>query len=276
MKRRKDSPKAIGFLGDTHCGSHYGLHPTGDDWLPKSAKWTGIRYLMQCYGHLVDSWPELDILFLTGDLIDGPQRKSAGTNVFSTKMSDQVELAIEVLRPLVAKAEVVIRVDGTPYHEDFHGALRQLDAELGVSRVAQIVDLDLGPGILNVAHHPMGGSMLYRGTQVDREGLWATLAAARRKVPQARWIVRAHVHDWMYQETQDMAVVSLPCWELATPHAKKVAYWRFQPSLGGALMQQDDTHHLGYRFTPTLYDPPMPTVTKLEELHAKRKAKTAT
>lgn len=221
---------------------------------------------MECYGHLVDSWPDLDVLFLTGDLIDGPQRKSAGTGVFSTRMGDQVDLAIEVLKPLVAKAERVVRVDGTPYHEDFHGALKTLDEALGVHKVAQVVDLDLGPGVLNVAHHPMGGSMLYRGTQVDREGLWATIAAARRKVPKVRWIVRAHVHDWMYQETQDTAVVSLPCFELATPHAKKVAYWRFQPSLGGALMRADPSHPFGYRFTPTLYDPPLPSVTSMEEL----------
>jgi len=266
MKRNAAAPQAIGFLGDTHCGSHHGLHPTGDDWLPKSSKWTGIRYLMECYAHLVESWPDLDVLFLTGDLIDGPQRKSAGTGLFSTKMSDQVDLAIEVLRPLCAKAKRIVRVDGTPYHEEFHGALRQLDSELRVNKVAQVVDLDLGPGILNVAHHPMGGGMLYRGTQVDREGLWATIAAARRKVPKARWIVRAHVHDYMLQETQDCAVVSLPCWELATPYAKKAAYWRFQPSLGGALMLKDDTHPLGYRFTPTLYDPPMPSVTSMGEL----------
>jgi len=269
--KKSTKPQTIAFVGDTHCGSHWGLHPTGDEWLPRSSKWTGIRYLMECFGHMVDSWPEIDLLVLTGDLIDGPQRKSSGTGVFSTKMGDQVDLAIEVLRPLAAKAKKIIRVDGTPYHEDFHNALSTLDHALGVSKTSQIFDIDLEPGILNIAHHPMGGSMLYRGTQVDREGLWAAIAAVRRKVPMVRWIFRAHVHDYMMMESQDTVVVSLPCWELATPHAKKTAYWRFQPSLGGVLMEADKTHPSGYRITPHLYDPPQPTVTKMGEIRAQAK-----
>lgn len=266
MGRRPKYPETIGFLGDTHCGSYFGLHPTGEDWLPKAAKWSGVRYLMSCYAHLLEKWPRLDVLFLTGDLIDGPQSKARATNLFTAKLSEQTDLAIEVLRPLVEKATQTLRVDGTPYHEEYHGALRQLDAELGVARAQQVIDLELEGGILNVAHHPTGGAVLYRGTQVDREALWSTIAAARRKVPAARWIFRAHQHDFLYQEGQDGAVCSLPCWELQTPHAKKLAYWRFQPSLGGVLLRRDPTHHLGYRVEATLYDPPLPSVLRLGDL----------
>lgn len=248
-------PRSIAFLGDIHCGSHWGLWPL--DRLPERPRHVGVRYLMECFDHALSALPKkIDLLVLTGDLIDGQQRKSSGTGLFSTKLSDQVDGAIEVLAPLVKRAATVYRVDGTPYHEDFHGALRELDYALGVSLSRQVIDLDLDGEILNVAHHPTGGSTLYKGTAVDREMLWADISATRGKVHRPRWIVRAHKHNYLKLEDVHTTGVSLPCWELSTPHAKKQAYWRFQPDLGVVWMERDPSEPGGYRIRKELYDPP--------------------
>ena len=151
------SPQHIGFLGDIHCGSHYGLWP--DELLPSRGH-KRVRYLNECWQHLYQSWPQLDILFLMGDLIDGPQFKAKSTGLFDADLSGQAEGAIEVLDQAVQALQPsrIIRVDGTPYHEGFAGAMKLIDKHFGIAKcdARQMVDLNLGdkkqPAILNVAH----------------------------------------------------------------------------------------------------------------------------
>ena len=61
--------------------------------------------------------PKLDLLFLNGDLIDGTQHRSEGTGMITTKLSEQVSMAIDCIEPLAAKAKKIIRLEGTGYHE---------------------------------------------------------------------------------------------------------------------------------------------------------------
>lgn len=247
------------FFGDNHTGSHYGVWPAHD--LPRGAKWIGARYLWDCYRHAVDQIEECNILFLSGDLIDGSQRKSDGTGVFGTSLLEQTEAAIEVIRPLAERAERIIRVEGTPYHEGFHGALALLDSELGVGLASQVVDLDMGTGVLNFAHHPGGGSALYLGTKLNREAMFAALAAARGDTALPRWVVRGHLHEWGYWDGADgIACVQLPCFKLQDPHAKKTHYWKFQPVLGLMEMVADERAASGYQFIPRVYQAPTPRV----------------
>lgn len=263
-----EPPKQIVFVGDLHCGSHGGLWPVRR--LPEYPNHSGVRYLMDCWQHALRRLPKkIPLLVLTGDLCDGPQWRSKHTGVFSARMGDQVDAAIEVLEPLCRRANTIIRVDGTPYHEEYHGAVEKLDVALGVDLLQQVVDLSLGDlGILNVAHHPMGGATLYSGTKLDRERIWATLAKHEKKVPDARWIVRAHLHHYSRIELPQHEVVQLPCWKLPGPWDKKSNYWKWQPDLGLTVMERDDRTLHGYRFRPYLYDPPMPEVHTMETIHA--------
>ncbi len=266
MARRR-SPETIAFVGDIHAGSWWGLWPR--DLLPERG-FVGVRYLLDCWEDLQRRWPRtVDVLILTGDLIEGPQRKSGGHGVFAVSDREQVEGAIELLRPFAKRAERIIRITGTPYHDGHGDPLLALDYALGVDHCVQVLDLQLPEGVLNVAHHPMGGSTLYQGTQVDREGLWSTIASGTHRTHEARWIVRAHRHHWLHQASEHKDVVQLPCWQLATPYAIKANYWRFQPSLGACLMQHDPSSWGGYRFTPTLY--PLPKKRPMEAHRLGRK-----
>jgi len=252
---RRRAPETIAFLGDIHAGSWWGLWPRsrlpGDGFL-------GPRYLLDCWDDLQRRWPKkLDLLILAGDLIEGPQRRSGGHGVFSVSDKEQVEGAISLLRPFARRAERIIRITGTPYHDGPGDPLIALDYALEVAHTTQVLDLKLPEGILNVAHHPMGGATLYTGTQVDREGLWSTIASGAHRTHDARWIVRAHRHHWLHQASETKDVVLLPAWQLATPYAVKANYWRYQPSLGGVLMRRDPAAWGGYRFDPQLYALPL-------------------
>lgn len=247
--------KTIAFLSDLHAGSWWGLWPR--DLLPERG-FLGPKYLMDCWEDLYRRWPKrIDLLILNGDLIEGPQRKSGGIGCFAVSDREQVEAAISLLEPLSRRCKKIIRITGTPYHDGNGDPLLALDYALGVTHTTQVLDMELPGGVLNVAHHPMGGSVLYQGTSVDREALWSTIAGATGRTINPRWIVRAHQHHWIKQDTEHKTVVKLPCWQLQTPYAAKASYWRFQPSLGGVLMHQDVSEPGGYRFLPTLYELPV-------------------
>lgn len=266
------APRSILFVGDTHCGSLYGVWPKrllGENLHDIS----GPRYLADCWEHHLGRVAELcpggmDLLVLTGDLIEGKNRKAAAAGLFTPTLGHQVEGAIDLLKPLAAMARRTIRVDGTGYHEEFDEALIALDYALGVAKKRQVFDLQLPGGILNIAHHPAGGSAIYQGTKLDKEAVWADVAAQRRQVPHARWIVRAHLHNFAYQATATKTVCLLPCWKLADFHAKKLNYWAFQPTIGSVLMQADDTEPGGYRFRLLDYELPQPAINAVEDFDA--------
>lgn len=251
--------QTIAALGDIHCASKYGLHFENIN--------VGVKYLRECYANLLKRWPKkIDLLILMGDLIDGPQRKSEGTGVTSTSLGDQTDIAIEVLRPLMRRCARAIRVDGTPYHEGFHRALAALDKEFGIQNAQQVFDLEINGKRFNIAHHPAGGGAIYMGTTVDREGLWSMIAAHEGHVPDSQWIVRAHRHCSFYQQTHMRTMLQTPCFELATPHAVKTNYFRFQPSLGGVLLQADDRFQNGFAYLPTIYQNPRKEILAYEQI----------
>ena len=250
-----DYPKKIAFVGDTHCGSWWGLWPKSQ--IPSHLRYSGINYLMNCWKKMISGLDEdIDVLFIMGDIIDGRQYRAKGVGVFSSDLMDQVDGAVEVWKPLMKRVKKSYRVTGTPYHEGVDRVLKVFDQEFGVEGTEQVFDLSVGKNILNVAHHPMGGTALYAGTKVDKEGLYARLANAKGKLPMPRWVVRAHHHNYIHQDTGDMDVISTPCWQLITPYAKKVGYWKWQPDLGIVLMEYDKSYPSNYRFRPILFDPP--------------------
>ncbi len=259
-----NTPRTIAFLSDLHAGSWWGLWPNSK--LPATG-FVGVRYLLDCWADLFKSWPrQIDVLILAGDLIEGPQRKSGGIGCFAVSDREQVEGAIELLRPICRRAKRVLRLTGTPYHDGHGDPLLALDYALGVDWSGQILDLDLNGEILNAAHHPMGGGTLYQGTSTDREALWSTISSGTDRTLPSRWIVRAHRHHYIRQETEHKTVVQLPCWQLQTPFAAKANYWRFQPSLGGVLMLADTLEPGGYRFVPRLYQLPRQAPVTMQEL----------
>lgn len=252
------------FVGDVHAGSFWGLWPR--EWLPKRTKFSGVSYLLDCWEHMIE-WapPKLDLLVLMGDLIDGKQGKSEGTGLFTASFGEQTDGAVELLRPLASRAARIVRVHGTPYHESMHEALLALDAELGIKRkdTGQVLDLDLGGKVLNIAHHPSGGSGIYRGTQVDKEAVWSGVAVSEGLVRKPTWIASAHRHFYMQQDDGTTVVLQTPPWQLSTPYALKLQRWRFRSKIGAVLMKEDPEHWSGYRFVPQLYDPPKTELLKI-------------
>jgi len=260
----------VAILGDIHCGSAYALVPP-DWWNGRTLK--AVKQLWDCWVWAVDQLPAVDLLILNGDLVEGKARKSDATGLVATKMSEQTEMAVETLRPVVAKARKTIRMSGTPYHETFDGPLKALDQEFGIKaprddRRGMVRDIRLdGDAILNVAHHPEGGAAMYRATMMEREGLWATLAQEVKQLPKATHIVRSHVHFYSQLVAFGKVIVQCPCWKLQDPYSIKGRNWRWQPDHGIVLMTRDEVWgHRGYRTNCLQVDTPRVKATTYAEL----------
>lgn len=252
----------ITFLADVHSGSVWA------PWAPSMRSKHGTtlisEYLYDCLSDFSNKMPKRTVLVINGDVIDGKQKKSGGLGLFSASLSDQVESAIRMIEPLAKKAVRIYRTYGTPYHDDDHDPLAALDYALGVYKTRQVFNFRIDSGVLNVAHHPGGGSTLYTGTKSSREMMKATVAAFRGKVPLPRWIVRSHLHHWNLHHEEGMSYMGLPCWQMPTPHAVKGDYYGWQPAIGSAEMFRDDSEPGGWRFRPHTYDLPAPEVEELQ------------
>jgi len=244
------SIETVGIVADFHCGNKCGLLPPSywNEHTPEAIKW-----LWKQWCELQALWPKrLDLLIINGDPIDGKQHRSAGTGLVDNDLSGQVRIAIECLEPLVTRAGKTIRMCGTAYHETFDGPLAALDEHFGIQRPStmqkEIVrDIELEDGaILNIKHQPEGEGCLYRGTNMDRELLWATITETCKKLPKATHIVRSHLHSDGYMRGFGKEFVSTPCFCLQAPYALHKRRYRWVPDIGGVLMRSDKCGYKGY------------------------------
>lgn len=254
------------FIGDLHVGSHHAIYPLSR--LPEFPQFLEPRYLAECMDHLLDLLPKkLGTVILNGDLIDGRNPKGQGTGVFSPRLSDQVEAAIEILQPLTKRATDVLRTTGTDYHDDVQGPLLALDIALKVRKSRQVFNLRLDNGrVVNVAHHPSGGGALYMGTKLDKEQRLMRLAAEAKKLPFADWIFRSHLHEFNIYRNKRSEVVLLPCWKFPDAHSQKGNLFGWQPDIGAAMLARDPNSERGYTVREFLYDAPEAEVFDLDDL----------
>lgn len=252
------------FLGDLHIGSHHAGYPSAR--LPETPPRLETKYLNDCLDHALQSMPKrVSHLVLMGDLIEGRNPKGQGTGLYSAKFKDQVEAAIEIIAPFAKRADYVLRVKGTDYHDDIHDPLYAMDQALGVHKARQVFDLRMPNGrVLNAAHHPSGGGAMYMGTKLDKEQRLMRLAADEMKVAKATWIVRAHLHTFSIFKNRSCEVVLLPCFKLPDAHSIKGNLYGWQPDIGTVLMDRDTKSEFGYTFRENLYSNPPQEVFDVE------------
>lgn len=137
----------------------------------------------------------------------------------------------------------------TFYHDDEQGrsvdnvaeSLRATVYEgLGIGRYAkEVLDLDVEGVILDVSHGISVSGGLYRAVAIDREMLWATLAAKMDQTPNADVIIRGHAHYFVHIEHSTRHGMILPAWQLQTSFMRKHSRYRMIPDLGAIVLHID-------------------------------------
>lgn len=198
------------IISDTHCGHQAGLTPPEYQYkrIPKAKDQAVKRRshfallqkeMWNWYEEEIKKIRPLDFLFSVGDLVDGPGKKSGGTEQISADENVQVEMAIRVLELCRAKRNNIVMTYGTPYHTgtecDYEDQVASaLNAKIGSH---EWVDIN---GLIFDLKHKVGRSGIPhgKGTAISKEWLTGELWALMDMAPRSGVYVRAHVHYPFY------------------------------------------------------------------------------
>jgi len=211
--------KTVVAIGDLHCGSVAGLTPPG--WQVSKDRFPNISALQheawREYQKIAREWVEPDLLIVNGDAIDGHGKRSGGTELLTSDMDEQCDMAIKVIRSF--KPKQVIMTYGTPYHVagesgvDFERIIaRQVDAEIHSHAFIKV------DGVMFDCKHKVGSSAVPHGryTAVAKEKLWNMLWAEQdENQPNSDIILRSHVHYYGFCGTDKALMMTLPALQCA-------------------------------------------------------------
>ena len=121
MKLKHEYVRSVAMVADMHVGSRFGLCPakyetsTGDT--ISHAMNTGQKQLLTYWNDYVAKMRSfnIDTVFLVGDVFAGVNFKESGLYLMTTDLNEQLEMACELLKPLVKNTKVCVW-SGTPYH----------------------------------------------------------------------------------------------------------------------------------------------------------------
>lgn len=149
-----------------------------------------------------------------GDVIDGRHHENIDA---LPDLKDQEDMAVQILTPLRNMADKFFICKGTEAHS---GPLSQSERRIAKELAAKIgyrFALDIGCGLLDVAHHPNGNLVKIKNDVLED--------CARDGTPVPRWIIRGHNHK--VQDSGEtwpkIRVVIAPAWQFKTAHGWKVA-----------------------------------------------------
>ena len=257
----------IVIISDEHCGSQFGLCPSrikldGGGVYQRSP-------LQKKLGQYWEIWWQDYVPMLTkgepyvvvnvGDTIDG--RHHGATDQISQNLTDQVNIALEMLLPVISKAKGYYHLRGTEAHggisgeteEELAQQLHAIPDELGnYSRWA--LWMEMGEELIHFCHHiGVTQSQAYEGTALNKELSEAWAEAGRHGDKPPTVIVRAHRHR-QYQISLSgeygmcLAIIT-PCWELKTPFSYRLALGRVgQPQIGGYVLRTGDEDKIYARY----------------------------
>lgn len=186
---------SILVISDLHCGHAVGLTPP--PWQVRPLGDLKKLHLVQKKQWDIfsrDACVAPDVLFVNGDMIDGTNSKSGGTEQITTDRTVQAEMAIQAIKTIGARK--IFMTYGTPYHtgeaEDFEKIVATgVKAESIGSREMVRVS-----GVLFDLRHFISGSGVphTRSSASARERLWSQQWGIEEGHPTGDVIIRSHVH----------------------------------------------------------------------------------
>jgi predicted phosphodiesterase len=242
----------------------------------------GQAYTWECWLDMI-AWAtkeSIHAVVIVGDVVDGKQFKSHGSELCLPLIVDQEEASEAILTPLLSATKCpVYFVKGTFYHDDEAGrsvdnvakALKGTIYEgLGSGTYAKsVLDLNVDGVICDFSHGISVSGGLYRAVAIDREGLWSKLASKEDETPEADVIVRGHAHYFIHTEHTSTHSLILPAWQLQTDFMRKNSRYRMIPDIGAVILKIDgDAKKRGddpCQVRKRIYRLPKPNLTHLRE-----------
>jgi len=208
------------FIGDIHAGHRAALTPPRwmtpeDD--PQLSWFAALqREMWPHYESFIQEFHRPDWLIVNGDCREGRGGKNGGQELIRVSMLDQVQMALECIRPWHAKN--IVLTMGTTYHVGSWTKSElmlagRIKAETGANVwIGHHVWVDVGGVLFDVRHSPGGGGQL-------EHTRYTTLAKQRyfneqwyldnQRQPLADVYIRSHVHWSRILGDKDSAYISM-------------------------------------------------------------------
>ena len=217
--------KRILVMGDQHAGHWVGLTPPAWQYrattcssTSKHNKWAKIQAeLWGEFKRVIRSIAPIDVLFVMGDNIDGKGKRSGGTELITTDLEEQCDMAVAGIDAVRLygrnKNFKIIGCYGTDYHTSSDGddwenivAERANFHKIGSHEWPEVEGV-----VFDIKHHIGNTSIPHgRGTAITKEQLSNELWAARDDQPRASVILRGHVHRFFHTGDASFLGMTLP------------------------------------------------------------------
>lgn len=223
--------------GDFHCGHLVGLTPPEyqhkyvQNSTTKRNKYYRISTAMwREFTKILKILPPLDFAVFNGDLIDGKGKKSGGTELITSDMKEQCDMASSIINKIrreYGKPKMkTILTYGTDYHVSTDGdEWENLVAErCFADKIGAHEWLDVNGLVFDIKHH-IGSSQIPHGrhTAISKEALWNELWALYEMQPRADVVLRNHVHYFQFCGDADKYCATVPGLQgMGSKHGAKV------------------------------------------------------
>ena len=205
--------KKVLVIGDMHCGSLTGLTP--NSWFISEKRNKKIALLQRemwtNYLRMIDELGPVDYLIVNGDAIDGHGKKSSGSELLTTDLLLQADIAVECLKEISFKK--ILFTHGTPYHTSNEGGedFEKVIADKMGGKIYDELRLDIDGVIFDIKHHIGSSSMpTSRFTSMAKNRLWDVLSSEKENREKADIYIRSHVHYYTFCGEGEWMAINLP------------------------------------------------------------------
>ena len=167
--------------------------------------------MWQNFLKMVQEIGDVDYLIVNGDAIDGHGKKSSGSELLTTDLLLQADIAVECLQQI--KFKKLFMTHGTPYHTSNEGGedFEKVIADKLDGKIYDELRLDVEGVIFDIRHHVGSSSMpTARFNSMAKNRLWDVLSSQKQGRDKANVYIRSHVHYHTYCGESDWMAVNLP------------------------------------------------------------------
>jgi len=237
----------LAIISDTHVGSstalaplEFTVHNRSDDERQVTKANKLQTWLYECW---TDYWNYVFklskkkrlIVVHVGDLIDGVHNQSTQ---LMPEVEDQMQVALDLMKPIVAKADGFFGILGTGVHagqDNSYEAL--LYRQLGAKDFDQHLTLNVDGYIHTFYHHGRAGQRPWTSSAAGvASEIMLDFAQAGLQLPNFIWSAHNHRVDDSGSKFIDTRAISLPSWQLKTSFGWRVSPGTVRSDIGGFIV----------------------------------------